>query len=263
MGKKQTLKDIEKLANSLDRNLLGFGFSYLNYRNIVPGNISPSQKSEFKSCMNLRDSIFYRVGSINFHLNLLFLLDRQISKKLQSEPFDIEMQNNLMMYGGDQQLFFLDDIVFHLISLFEYLGNLIGFRFHGYRELRWKGAKRCCESLTWEKHKFGKEKIRNSVVHPVILKYQKKTMNKLEAYRSRRFHYEKDSAKRTVSMNLMNPLKTRFVVEVPKRLQTWIKKNVPQADTLCDAAMWLIKESFTAAHEILTTLLQDMKQASK
>ena len=51
-------------------------------------------------------------------------------------------------------------------------------------------------------------------------------MNKLEAYRARRFHYEKDSAKRTVSMNLMNPLKTRFVVEVPKRLQIWIKKNV-------------------------------------
>jgi hypothetical protein len=37
-----------------------------------------------------------------------------------------ERNLNLLEYGRDQMLFVFDDIVFHIVSLLDYAGNLIG-----------------------------------------------------------------------------------------------------------------------------------------
>lgn len=268
MERKQTLKSIEDLTKSLDKNFLVFGISYFNYRNIVPGNISPNKKNEFELCIHLRDSIGYRIGCINFHLNALLKFELQILNKIQSNPFDIKMQNNLLMYSAEQHLFLLDDIVFHIISLFDYLGNLIGFRFYGRQraKLKWKGIVGWCKNVTLEKRKTGKVNVNNSIISPAILKYQQSLVFRLEEYRASLFHYGKDSAKSQVTMNLMIPQRSKFTVGVPEDLQKWIKGLAVRSEeelTLIDAAAWLVKQSFTAANEILILLIQDLKKASQ
>lgn len=268
MEREQILKDIENLTKSLDVNHIGFGISYFNYRNIVPGNISQTQKKEFELCIRLRDSIGYRIGCVNFHLKGLLQFEQQLSNKIQSNPFDIEMQNNLLFYSGEQQLFLLDDIVFHLISLFDYLGNLTGFRYYGEQraKLKWKGIVSWCNNADLEKRKTSKIDLNNSVICPIILKHQQSLVYRLEEYRASLFHYGKDTVKSQVTMNLVSPQKSKFTVAVPKDLQKWIKELAIQSKeeelTLSDAAMWLIKESFVDANEILSLMVQELKKAT-
>jgi len=262
MNRRQTIKDIEKLSESLRGNLMGFGLDYLNSHKIPHAGIPSSKKREYDLCMSLRESVLYRIECINYHLGMLLQLDKQVADKIRSVPIDIEMQNDLLVRSGNYLLFFLDDLVFHIVSLFDYLGNLIGFSFYGEDKKAWKGVKSYCDSRNREKNDWGEEKIKNSRVCPVVLKYQRELMNKLEAYRAERFHYKKDSAEREISINLMNLAESKFRVEIPNKLKTWFKKNVPNADTIIDAAVWLVKKSFSGINEILIKLRQELKKDS-
>lgn len=268
MERKQTLKDIQSLAKSLHDSLIKFG---INYHNIILGGDFGKQE-QWEPCMILRDSLLYKVDCINFHLDLLFQLDKHILKQLATVLFNQEKEMEIIYLRGDQQLFFFDDIVFHIISLFDYLGNLTGFLFYGEErmKLKWKGVVRCCENPTWEKNKMGREKIRSSNSYSVILKHHKNLLSRLKEYRASLFHYRRDDAKREVTTTFSDPIErtykmeSTFTVTMPKDFKKWIRqlaqKSKEKELTLIDAALWLVRKSFIAANEIITVLLQDLKR---
>lgn len=268
MERKQTLKDIQSLAKSLHGSLIKFG---INYHSIILGGDFGKQE-QWEPFMILRNSIFYKVDCINFHLGLLFQLDEHILKQLSTVLFNQEKEIEIIYEKGDQQFFLFDDIVFHIISLFDYLGNLIGFLFYGKQrmKLKWKGVLRCCENPTWEKNKMGREKIRSSNACSVILKHHKKLLSKLEEYRASLFHYRRDDAKRQVTTTFSDPIErtykmeATFTVTMPKDFKKWIRqlsqKSKEKELTLIETALWLVRESFIVANEIITVLLQDLKR---
>lgn len=268
MERKQALKDIQSLTKSLRDSLIKFGINYHNI--ILEGDFG--KQEQWEPCMILRNSLLYRITCINFHLNLLFQLDKHTLKQLSSILFNKEKEIEIIKLGGDQQLFFFDDIVFHIISLFDYLGNLTGFLFYGEERMRlkWKGVVRCCKHSTWEKNNMGREKIKNSNTHSVILKHQNELLLRLEEYRASLFHYRRDDAKRKVTTTLSDPIEktykmeSTFTVTMPKDFKKWIRqlaqKSKEKELTLIEAASWLVRQSFIAANEIITALLQDLKR---
>jgi len=260
MDRKQTLKEIQELTKSLHDNLIGFGIDYHN--KVLGGDIS--KKREFDLCMRLRDSILYKIKCVNFHLDLLLQLDKILSDKLRSILFNRAKEFDLMIQGGDEQLFCLDDITFHIISLFDFIGNLAGYLFYGEQriKLKWKGVVTCCKNPNWEKSKTGKEQIKNSDASSLIIKNQHNLISRLEEYRANLFHYLRDDAKRRVTTRLSGPIESKFTVGIPVGFQKWIKPFIKQSKDgeleLIDISLWLVRKSFMAAKEIIIALHQDL-----
>jgi len=136
----------------------------------------------------LRDSIIYRAESIRFHLELLFYTKNSIERKL---ILDLGKKDDLflMILGRENLMQIFDDIVFHICSMFDYLGNLIGLLYCGQdrMKLKWNGV---LKSIGDEKNELSKISIA-----PICKKIHKELVDPLFNYRGRLIHYNTDSAR--------------------------------------------------------------------
>jgi len=259
------LKNIGELVKSLMDNLILFGANFINKHGLNITSKYKKDKDKFDLCLTLRDNVLYRAKSIRYHLLMLSNFEKSVTKQFMADQFDYKKRVDLMMYSVETQLFLLDDIVFHLISLFDYIGNLIGFTYYGEHriKIKWKGIVKWCKNAPLEKKKTGKINVNNSLVSNLILKYQQSLVYRLEEYRACLFHYGKDTTRSQATINIMKPNESRVATEIPKDFQKWIKQfaNVSEENeaTLCHAAMWLVIESFTAANEIIMLLQKELK----
>lgn len=262
------LKDISELIKSLDRGLLGFHFAYIKYRNIIPGIIPPDKKKDLEFCVNLLGSIGYRAGCFYYHLNLLQKINHRMTNQLLTSFFNDELQEYLMMYGGDIQRFFFDDIVFNLMSLFDYIGNLFGFSFSGKRGrcIKWEGAKRRCKKTISKKSKVENNKSGDLMAYGLILKHHQDLVGNLAQYRGKLIHFKKDSTQSHILTDLMNLENSRFVVLAPVELINGFKElanlSKKRELTLVEIAAWIIKKSLMATNEILSSLKQNLGERS-
>jgi len=145
---------------------------------------NPIQNSKYI----LRDSIIYRAGSVRFHLKLLLFIKGSIEKAFTE---DLKKINDLplMIQGTENMLQLFDDIVFHICSMFDYLGNLIGLLYCGQdkMKLKWNGI---LNSIMDKNNKLSKASI-----VPILEQTHKELVNPLFNYRTRLIHHKKDSAR--------------------------------------------------------------------
>ena len=77
--------------------------------------------------------------------------------------------------------YILDDLIFHSVSLMDYLGDLIGFIYINNQNLKWQGA---CNSA------YAKNNgLSNFKISPLIIRQDKEWVNYLYDYRSSLIHY--------------------------------------------------------------------------
>src|ERR1035437_7617580 len=118
-------EEIHKDINFISNYMNGLGLDYIN--KISGQFISPKNDTFFK----LRNSIQYRIGAVLLHLTLLLDIQQRFQERIDKDPFNQEQSIKWMILGRDQQYSIFDSIVFHIISLFDYLGNLIDYLFGG------------------------------------------------------------------------------------------------------------------------------------
>jgi len=183
---KKFLNDYDRLHKELLTNLV---YLVLPRPNIF--KTSPLQDSKFL----LRDSIIYRSGSIRFHLDLLFLIKSSIEKRVS---LDLSKFNDLpsIVQGTENTLQIFDDIIFHICSMFDYLGNLIGLLYYGEHKMRlkWNGL---LDSIRDRNNKLSKTSIA-----PQCKQTNKELVDPLFNYRGRLIHYKKDKARGSQRISL-------------------------------------------------------------
>lgn len=236
--------------------------SYINSLHIVPRIPSPGKEKYKEFCGDLSDSIHNRVESVIYHLRCLRIINKKMTEQLIASFPSADLDEFLMMRGADIPRFFFDDIVFNLMSLFDYMGNLFGFSFSGRSGggTQWEGARRKCKKATSEKGKGGNSKSEDLMVCTLILKYHKDLVKSLAKYRGKLIHFKKDKTKSQISTDLLHPEKSEFTVFAPEEFINGFEELAELSKekelTLVETAAWIIKKSLTAVNEILSALRQ-------
>jgi len=243
----ERLRSITQTAGRIQDGLVFLG---LEYANKVTGKFISQQSEQY---FHLRDSIFYRLESLIFHLNLLLSIQRNHIGQLNKKPYDSEERHKLLYSGSAQQVQLFDSIVFHSISLFDYLGNLVDYIAGGKYQMRlkWTGV---IKSVNDKNNPLSK-----SPIAPVVLDLNRKLVDRLYEHRSDLIHYSTDMGGAQATLNIMKG-ESDFVVFSPRR----ITQRFPELKQLAMdnrialnyVAFWVCESTVNAAHDLLSPLLQ-------
>ncbi len=168
-------QNLNQHAKILHDRLVQLGMVYINF------TISKSILKE--PLFNLRNSIIYRYNSILFHLKLLIIIHNNHVKQINYNKSDNQIKL-IMLNGRERELSIFDSIIFHIISLFDYIGNLLDYVCCGKKQMRlkWNGVVK--------KARNQNDIITQYSVSETILKYDKELIDKLYKYRSNIIHYK-------------------------------------------------------------------------
>ncbi|MDH5217571.1 MAG: hypothetical protein OEX19_07740 [Gammaproteobacteria bacterium] len=131
----------------------------------------------------LRDSLQFRVNSVAWHYSNLELRHKQA---VQHHFFVLKGDERIdhLMNHQTIQSFVFDDIIFNLLSAFEYLGNLVGYFWkdsHG-KKMRWRGL---AKSVRDKSNGFPYQSL------SIAIDFSDRCfVEKLEDYRANIFHYQ-------------------------------------------------------------------------
>jgi len=153
----------------------------------------------------LRSSIQYRVDSVGWHyINLQMLHENAESEHLEKIKNDVQHEH--LLFHLNRQYYLFDDIVFNLISLFEYTGNLVGYFWKGEhgKKLKWKGVAKSAMDVNSELSKYEIAKI--------ISDADRTLFSKLEDYRAGIFHYKNQMG--TVGTRIEYPSENPIQIQI-------------------------------------------------
>jgi len=203
--------------------------------------------------LDLRNCISYRIEAIIFHQEVIDTYWPKIQEWLISHLVNNKGKEpeKTFLNAQDTLLFIFDDIIFNIISLVDYFGNLISVIYSGeqYRNKKWKGL------LNLINNKEDKLPIDD-----LIIQHNKDWVNDLTEYRAKIFHYDRDKTK-TIIYGIYGGVST--YVATPKK---FIKsmKNFPtdlsmndQPPHLIKSCDWLISKTSDTFNNILELIKED------
>lgn len=169
----------------------------------------------------LRDSVLYRLSSLNWHIHNLCKQHSQYEK-----AFSVDPQNINLHYGNTFQSFLFDDFVFNLISLYDYFANLLGFLLIGENKKRigWDGF---AKSAMDRSNKFSK-----SIVATEISKHENEWVKRLSAYRAEVIHYNAQEGKGKMHISWKQGEQVEYSLQwaIPEKLAKKLKLTSPSHD---------------------------------
>lgn len=250
----ERLKSLTQSAHRIQDGLVLLG---LEYTNKVTGKfISPQNDNYFR----LRDTIFFRLNSVIFHLRLLHAVQRNHIDRLNKSPYDSMERHRLLYAGLEEQVQLFDSIVFHSISLFDYLGNLIDYICNnkGQMKLKWNGVIRSINDST--------NPLSLSPISSVVKQLHSDFVDRLYEHRSDLIHYSIDSGGAETTLNLMSAEST-FTVFAPRRITGRFRELKELAEkhrlTLNYLAFWVADKTADGATKLIDPLLQHINQNRK
>lgn len=223
--------------------------------------------------IKLRDNVIFRLDCIMFHLRSIVSLDDSFRTKakdanlLLAEDDGVGIRDklrDLLHDSAKTQSFVFDDVVLHLMSLFEYIGNLTGYLFHGENrmKLKWDGVVTSSRNRDWEVKKTGTDKIYTSFASQRFLLHQHEFVAGLEEYRANIFHYQMLLPKGTSKLSFKGFKHNELTVMASETMTKWLKHVVPEIKerelTLVETALRLVDSGLSRALDVVFHLQQDM-----
>jgi len=236
-------KEHSELFKKINQQLISLGNEYTNK---IVGKLFDS--SDYFS---LRDSIQYRLKCMMFHLSLLLNINNSLCEKVKNGNLKPAELNIIVNNNTDHLLALFDSIIFHTVSLFDYMGNLTGFICLGKNrtDLKWNGVINIADN---KNHKFSK-----TIIAKHLLEQHYKFVNSLYKHRSDMIHYKMDNGDAQIS--IVNKLtELRFDVYAPERFVSKFEelKNLAEnyKPTLNYVSFWLIKSTMNIVLSIINDL---------
>ena len=245
------------LASKSHRLQDGFVQLGLEYTNKIVGKFI---SEESKTLFLLRDAIFFRLSALTFHLRLLVDVQSFHLKKLQDLEINSKDSQLFLLDGREQQIFLFDSLVFHSISLFDYVGNLIDYLCGQKKQmnLKWNGIVRSSRDT--------KNPISQFAIAPTIVSVNNSFVAPLYGHRSDLIHYKTDLGGAQTSFDLMTA-KADFIVFAPRRFVSTFsplrKLSETQSLTLGYVAFWLCDQSLDNLGILLGKLLDHLEATRK
>jgi hypothetical protein len=196
------------------------------------------------------------MGAMLLHLDLLLAVQKNHDNSFAKRPFDERARMTLLDVGTQNQMAVLDSIIFHAISLFDYLGNLIDYFCggKGQMNLKWNGV---LNSVRDSNNPLSK-----SPIAPVVQKLHNSFVNRLYEHRSHLIHLRADFAGAQTTIKLMTA-ETDFTVFAPKRLTFLFpqlsEKSKTRRLTIKYVAFWVCAKSLVSAWQILRPLFEHLE----
>lgn len=242
--------EIRKEINEISIRMTSLGFEFINK---MGGDLISEKNKRF---MNIRNSIQYRLSSILFHFTLLLDIQMSFQDRLDENPFDKEESIKYLILGGEQQYALFDSIVFHIVSLFDYLACLISYSCSGKYEskLKWNGLIKT--SFDFNSY------LSNSRLKEILQKWNNEFVDTLYNHRSDIIHYNMDFGNTGL---YIDPIKNKVYLEIeaPYRFVKKFRelKNISKENKIMInySVEWFIKKSLLATKDIISgiSLLMD------
>jgi|GEM_PF-3298710 len=244
---------IHRLGLSVDmfrNSLIHLGLQYIN-------NITGSFKNDDYN--DLRETILYRLSGVIFHLNLLSNIQRHHLETIKKVRHNSLEYTNILMNSRDEQIQIFDSIIFHACSLFDYLGNLIGFIcVPGKDWLNWDGV---IKSSRDDSNDLSK-----SPVAGVVKQLDDNLVHQLYKHRSDIIHDKVDLGGAESSIS-PTPNESTLIVYSPKRIIKRFHQLREQSRqnelTLKYVAFWICDKTLDAIHKIIPPLLEHISNQRK
>ena len=225
----------------------------------------------------LRESIRIRSNSIVYHLNRIDSIDNQYNTAIQkfgSKPEGIgwkEWSGKLMEENGILQSYYADDVIFHIVSLFDYIGRMIVYILQGdvNRKANWKDAVKYARDPGSKANKKG-YRIDASLVAKCLIKHEQEFLQKLADFRADIYHREMYFPKVSSTMSSQNFSRNKIEVKSSEELFKWMKRSIDNVGNrsseyllLKDALRILVEEAFRRAIDVLHSLWGDVNQKNQ
>lgn len=116
------LDELDEKRDTLREQLHGLGLDYVN-------KVDDTFDGETRAIYQIRDEVFHREDSFRFHIKLLLRIQHNAEVTLRSNTENMEVnglqQSLITEKTAHQQFAVFDSVLFHGISLFDYLAGLI------------------------------------------------------------------------------------------------------------------------------------------
>jgi len=207
----------------------------------------------------IRDSILYRFGSLWFHMDLLLMMEQGIENYVTSKFPKLDVHDKGLLAYSRQQLHLFEDIIFHTISIFDYMANLIGFLYLGNNKgkIKWNGISNAAN----DKNGIFKD----TKAAELIRIYNKALVDLLYSYRSTLIHHTSETANATYTLRGTQTTiegfyrvwcPDKFGKSLGKRLNLTIGSQNKQV-TLVDIAACLIQDSANIVNELAQSIKEE------
>ena len=188
-----------------------------------------------------KNALIYRLTSVQWHLSQLSTIENQIKSEVMALGAHKDKVDVALKYH-QLSSFYFDDIVFNIISLFDYLAALLSLIFTNNKSKRFK----------WNQliKSFNNTDYDFSITKVLLLEKHKECINKLAAYRSGVYHETKDSS----SIVLGDIPKILMPAKAQKALPFY-EKN--ETIGLNDGAKTLAEKTLNVLIEIINCCMQE------
>ncbi len=243
----EKIDSIGRVANEVRDRLI---FVSLEYTNKITGRLLSSDDDRF---ITLRDSIFYRMSALLFHLRLLLAVQDNQLGQLNQSLRDPAARHAFLFDQSEHQFQIFDSIVFHSISLFDYFGNLIDFVCGTKKEtrLKWNGVIRSVRDPS--------NPLSRSPIASIVRQLHQDLVNRLYEHRSDLIHYSTDLGGAQTTHHIMEG-RYEFVVFSPRR----ITQRFPELRSLATTnrlalnyvSFWVCDKTVNSARELIAPILE-------
>lgn len=247
-----SFENIRKGIALIEKRIDDLGFEYVN--KIKGENLFTKNDSIYR----LRNSIQYRLRAILFHFTLLLDIQIKFQERIDEDPYNKEESIKWMILGKEQQYALFDSIIFHIISLFDYLGNLIDYILCGKSQsrLKWNGV----IGYSYDKNSL----LSDTSIKYVLQKWHSQFINVLYDHRSDLIHYKIDFGASEYIIDL-GKSKANLIIESPYRFINKFKelKNLSAINKISInySVEWLIKKTMEASEEIIESIFKAIEEA--
>ena len=184
---------------SINNNMIAIGMDYKYY---LDSSFTDNKIYKF------RDNILYRLRATRLHINIvvsmLRSLDGELSDIFKKENDQLKMQIYFENRKSDISALF-DSIIFHTISTFDYVSNLVAFlSLKNHKKLKWNELSQSVRDP--------KNELYDSTFSKLIDKLDRNFVGKLYKHRSDLIHTGKGGEKSSLSIELMKgQVKTKII----------------------------------------------------
>lgn len=217
-------------------------------------SLSPVGHIKYK----MRDSLIYRMNAIQFHY---YLLKTAKQKGLEILSNDFPNNDPIKHINIVKEIYYLfDDLIFNIASIFDYLGNFVGYIYLGESKIKikWNGIVSSC---------FDKSsKIENNKLKEFIIESNKAFVNHLYGYRSDIIHEKMDGSEsiKSVKIKMPGPIEHEFIIRIPKMLKSKLKYlKANNDDDITTIACMLVKKTLDITKTILEIIAEEIIPINK
>jgi hypothetical protein len=246
----QRLRQVKQMTGRIHDGFVHLG---LEYANKITGKLLSQQSNQYSE---LRDALSFRLEAMIFHLSLLISVQRSHLEQLNKKPFDRDLSFRVLYGGTAQQIQLFDSIVFHAISVFDYLGNLIDYVAAGKTQMRlkWPGAVKSVNDKI--------NPLSRSPIAPVVQALHRSLVDRLYEHRSDLIHYTSDSGPAQTTTDAMHGTATFDVfspAKITRRFHDLDDLARDKRITLIYVAFWVCERTIDGVQQFIEPLIKHME----